>query len=429
MPPHERAARFRSARLTRRVTGPNEQVVLSQMRLQPQTGRRVYELAADSRDVKAKVNDFAFAIVPENSSGLLDRGVAGVVRNTSLEQQMQTSLGPRYWHTLMEEILSVTISGLDRNQGFVAIDASSRFPTILDDLESLGLVSLGQDVILDPTYQDFLTKRLLAALQAVGNPPVARNAPNPLVRLATGQGGRGANQTAHTSTADFLWNVSAMAATSVVRNLAPIRPLLAAHDLDLNPTQWQAWEDALSYRARLIWGPPGTGKSRTVRAVVVGAALEGHQTNRPLRVLLSAFTYNAIDNVLLDIARNLAALIPGACDVFRLRSRYQGAPGNIAPTIDLELDKRNPSIAVRSLRTSLQTPDRQVVVGATPQQVHNLLTCDGGAALGEWFDLIVIDEASQMDVAHSILPLSAITAGGAVVSCRRSAPTAPDSPS
>ena len=33
----------------------------------------------------------------------------------------------------------------------------------------------------------------------------------------------------------------------------------------------------------------------------------------------------------------------------------------------------------------------------------------------EWFDLIIIDEASQIDVAHAILPLCAIAAGGSVI--------------
>ena len=61
MPPHERVAKFRSARLTHRLTGHAEQAALVQMQLQSRLQRRVYALAADSREVKAKVSDFAFA--------------------------------------------------------------------------------------------------------------------------------------------------------------------------------------------------------------------------------------------------------------------------------------------------------------------------------------------------------------------------------
>ena len=192
MPPHERAARFHSARLPQRLSPQAEQTALVAMGLQQRTGRRVYELDTDSVDVKAKVGDFGFALSPASAGGLLSRKVAGVVRNTSVENKAQGLLGYRYWHAGMEDLLSVTIAGLDRNQRLVALDADRRSPDILDDLEAAGLVNLAQGAILDPVHHDFFTPKLLAALKAVGNPAVARNQPNPLVRAATGQGGPGA---------------------------------------------------------------------------------------------------------------------------------------------------------------------------------------------------------------------------------------------
>jgi hypothetical protein len=410
MPPHERTARFRSARLPRRLTGTAEQNALAQLVLPPRAGRRVYELAADSREVKANVGDFAFALAPEDRSGFLDMPVAAIVQNTPLQGAYG---GDVFWRTLVEQAAGVTIIGLDRNQGLIALDVSQWYPTFLDDLHNAGIAFFDQDVILDPVHNDFFTRKLLAALQAVGNPQVAGT--NPLVRRATGQAGTGSRRTGHTPAADFLWNAAAMANTAVARNLPPVRARLAAHGLDLNPTQWQAWEDALTHRARLVWGPPGTGKSRTVRAIVVGAILEAHRAKRPLRVLVSAFTYTAIDNVLASIANDLAALLPGVCDTFRVRSQYRLPPGNIGAAIDAEINRRNPSPQIRALRTFLQNQAGLVVVGAPPEQVYNLLTCDNGSAQDEFFDLIVIDEASQMDVAHAILPLCSIADRGSVV--------------
>ena len=419
MPPHERAARFRSARLLSRLTGGAEQSALAQLGLTARQGRRIYELSADSRDVKAKVGDFGFALAPENMGGFLDRKVAGVVSGTPLQLQLQNQLGNNYWQRLMQDLLSVTIVALDRDRGLLAVDADRYFPTILDDLEAAGIVDLSQDVILDPVDHDFFTGKLLTTLQAIGNPPVARNNPNPLVRRATGQATRGARPTVHTPVADYLWNLQAMAGAAVTRNLAAVRTdvgnRLLSEGRALNETQWQAWEDALSHRAWLVWGPPGTGKSTTVRAIVLGAVLDAHRCGRSLRVLLSAFTYTAVDNVLLDAASDIAALLPGVCDVFRIRSHYELAPGNIGPAIDLDLNRGNPSQAIYDLRLRLQNRAGVLVVGAPPEQVHNLLTCDHGAAQAEWFDLIVIDEASQMDVAHAILPISAVANDGAVV--------------
>ncbi|MCY4481281.1 MAG: ATP-binding protein [Spirochaetaceae bacterium] len=419
MPPHERSARFRSARLAVRLTGAAERAAFSQLSIASRPGRRVYRLNSDSREVKANIGDFTFALAPENAGGFLDRSVDSVVRGTPLQKQLQRQLGGGYWKTLMQNLLGVTIVALDRNSGLVALDANSTPANILDALEASGVVNLSQDVILDPVYRDFFTRKLRVTLQAIGNPPVARSNPNPIVRQATGQTTRGARATKHTPCADYLWNVNAMAQDAVARNLSVVRPTvenrLRSQGRALNPTQWQAWQDSLSHRAWLVWGPPGTGKSTTVRAIILGACLDAQQSGRPLRVLLSASTYNAIDNVLQDVAQDLAAVLPSACDVFRLRSKSQPTAGTIAPTIDLVLDPRAPSQRIRSIRNRLQNPVDILALGATPQQVHNLLTCNSDSAQNEWFDLIVIDEASQMDVAHSILPISAVASDGAVV--------------
>ncbi len=415
MPAHERAARFRSARLVQRLVGQAETAALATLGLLPQVGRRVYLLSPDSHDVKAKVGDFSFAISPEDAPGLLDRKIAGVVRNTAFDARVNQQLGNRYWRALVEGLTSVTISGLDRNNGLIALDASARnWPTALDEFHASGLVNLDQDVVLDPVHNDFFTRKLDVTLTAIGNPAIASS--NPLVTRATGQTGARARRSRNqVPAAEFLWSPLTLATSAIARNLANIPAQLTGHGLNLNTSQWQAWRDALTHRARLVWGPPGTGKSRTVRAIAVGAVLDAITSNRPVRVLITAFTYTAIDNVLLEVGQDLAALVPGACEVFRVRSRYQAPPGNIAPTIDLELNGAFPSTGVRALRARLQQPNGAVVVGATSEQVHNLLTSENGNATNEFFDLILIDEASQMDVGHAILAIASVAAGGSVV--------------
>lgn len=418
MPPHERAARFRSARLVRRLTGVDEQNALTALGLPSIVGRRVYELHPDSRDVKFKVDEFQCSLAPENVAGFLDDKLPRFVRGTVLEGAY--SGRNDLWQTTMAKVTKVTIAGLDRNQLLIAVDIDQYHRPIFDDLVRNNLLALEQDVILDPTQNDYFTGKLNAALRAIGNPPLAANAAHVnQVRAAIGQTRRrGARQTAHTPVADFLWNCQAMATTQIARNLAPVRNLLetnATRPLTLNPTQWQAWEDALSHRARLIWGPPGTGKSRTVRAIVDGAILEAHQAGRPLRVLVTASTYTAIDNVLIDIGEDLAAMAPGACSTYRVRSGLREAPNNLGATADVELNRLAPSATVLEICNHLENNDALIVVGTTPEQAHNLFTVNNGDAQREWFDLVVIDEASQIDVAHAILPLCGIADQGAVV--------------
>ena len=68
-------------------------------------------------------------------------------------------------------------------------------------------------------------------------------------------------------------------------------------------------------------------------------------------------------------------------------------------------------------------------MGATPEQSHNLLTCQDGPDQAEWFDLIVIDEASQMDVAHVALPLCGLAENGSVILAGEPAAAFPHPPS
>lgn len=66
---------------------------------------------------------------------------------------------------------------------------------------------------------------------------------------------------------------------------------------DLNEPQREALERVLGSSAQLVWGPPGTGKSRLVARAALELALRG-------RVLVAAATNGAVD----EIARRLASI-------------------------------------------------------------------------------------------------------------------------
>lgn len=417
MPPHEREARFESARLTRRLTGEEEVNALTHLGAAPRLGLRVYELNDTSVEVKLKVGDFNFALSPRIAPEFLDLYHQQVFEGTPAERPNGEG-----WRRTMEAVTGVTVRALDRDRRVVLLEESARAWTTLDDVERHGThtlpsgavrrVDLSRDVMLDPTHTDFFTRKLRTALTEIGNPAVA--GVNPIVARAVGQvQGPRARPAPHSPPADFLWNAAAMHAATIQRDVAAARSLLLGRGMQLNGSQWDAWEGALTRRLQLIWGPPGTGKSRTMRAVVLGAVVAAHLQHRGLRVLVCAGTYSAMDKVL-EVVRDLPGLLPEVqCQSYRVRSSYS-EPNLSIPATPVVLAGGAVTPELVALRGRLAQADAITVVGATPEQIHNLMTAGGGPALQPLFDLILIDEASQVDVAHAILPLCALAPDGCV---------------
>lgn len=424
MPPHEREARFVSARLPRRLSGEEERSALQVLGLKWVPGRRVYELGEGSTEFKKREPDFDLALAPESMTGLLDRKFAHVVEGTWLEPPV-TDQHLR-WQALMEDVLAVTIVSIDRDRRMIALDPTSRYWTrspdgrslsMLDALEAIGAFDLSTDAILDLTHHDFLTPRLLRTLKAIGRPAVADadqrvqralNIPEPKRRLRPSR---------HTPAADVLWRAAAVAEIPVAREIATLRTQLEAGGVTLNDSQWRAWEASLSRRLTLVWGPPGTGKSHTLRAVLLGALLEAVASDRPLRVLLCASNYTAIDNVLVEIIPDLGRLVPTVLDggVARVRSYLARRNPQVPDAIDFPINAWDASDEILELRRALDERERSMLVASTPQQVHNLLRLNDRPVQGELFDLILIDEASQMDVANAVLALASLAEDGVTV--------------
>jgi hypothetical protein len=148
------------------------------------------------------------------------------------------------------------------------------------------------------------------------------------------------------------------------------------------------------------------------------AAVEAYlrQPSQSLRILITAGTYTAIDNVVLGVCDSLSQLLPaGAYELYRIRSKFRPAEDEIVQRrIDLELNRYHPSPALSDLRKKLVNRQGIVIVGMTSQQVHNFIRV-GSSAQEELFDLLVLDEASQIDIEHAILPLCSLAADSCVV--------------
>lgn len=415
MPVHEREARARSARLPRRLTGDEEAAAYARLGLNGRPGRRAYSLADTSVDVSVRDGDMGFALAPAALPGFLDRSFRTLAERHGVEIR-----NGREYQWKMAEALSVTPVRLDRENRVLVVDETRMRPGVLDELEAAGAVDLSADVVLDPVHNDFFTKPLRDVLNKLGRPREAFD--NPLVAQATGQAPAVPRRfTASSPLSRFLWRAREQAAAARPALPAAVWRRLDDGGVALNTSQRRALAECLGRGLHLVWGPPGTGKSHTLAATIAAALLHAEAEGRPMRILVTAFTWSAIDNLLKPAFEHADQMMPGLVRFARLTGRGPRPvlPDGYPPII-VGLDRHAPSEEILDLRRSLTTPEGGdlIVVGATPNQVANLMRVDharGKEYMDELFDLIVVDEASQLDVGHATLAVAALAEGGQVV--------------
>ncbi|HEX9056578.1 MAG TPA: AAA domain-containing protein [Ktedonobacterales bacterium] len=158
----------------------------------------------------------------------------------------------------------------------------------------------------------------------------------------------------------------------------------------LNPEQRLAVERALAARDfLLIQGPPGTGKTRVVAEII------RHLTAQGSRVLVAAFTNQAVDNVLTRLAAD------GFEDIVRLGHELSVAPHLRRFRLDARaatLDGHDPAAGVGELAPShIHAALRSApVVASTTATWSSERYDDCGDALR--FDVAIVDEATQLTV-------------------------------
>jgi DNA replication ATP-dependent helicase Dna2 len=423
MPPHEREAKFKSAHLLRRLEGEEKEAAharLSAAARGPLPAAEelvIYRLSSESREFNVRPPALGYALAPRGWPGFLGSHAYPLIKDIE---------GNFFANRSVAEVgfTQVSVVAIDRVHDLVALKPWWNYQVPV--LEEAGVLDLREDVMLDPVNSDFLSKKVRVTLEGIGRPASAWH--DEFVLTALGMAAPDPGSEAPESPAsEFLWEAKRLSEEAGERNLSEARGALESAGVRLNDSQWDAWEAALTRRLALVWGPPGTGKSQTLRATVAAAVWLADRDGTPLRLLISSSTYAAVDNVLLGADRLLERMLPHKpYRLFRLRSDYANLPAEMAEHSDVEPLAVKTSRApqeVLDLQGQLEDPHGIVVVAGPSQQLHNLAIATKNKRKKEtpkqtqrrWFDLVVVDEASQMDVAESVLVVSKAADGAAFV--------------
>lgn len=158
------------------------------------------------------------------------------------------------------------------------------------------------------------------------------------------------------------------------------------------PSQMEAFTAMVDHDIQLVWGPPGTGKTHFLASAILCMA-EAHRRHAlPLRVLLTGFTNAAIDNAL----RKLIALTGNGI--------YKGR----LPIRKIATGTSDVAVAVKPKAAPAQfAQDNPIcVLGSTVWQVRKTEPQD------LVYDLVIIDEGSQLKVAETAIPVRRLRPGG-----------------
>jgi hypothetical protein len=203
----------------------------------------------------------------------------------------------------------------------------------------------------------------------------------------------------------------------------------AADALHFTPSQRAAYRAIARRRVTAVWGPPGTGKTHFLASAIVGLAAAHARAGLPFRVLVTAFTHAAIENLLRQLAQQR-----GTRDEWRVASEEKRAKtASSLATHHSPLATRHSPLTTRHSPLVLgkakywqgatafaeTVPDDglalwleahpHAVLGAT---VYSCLKDHEALAR---FDLVVIDEASQVRVPEAAVAVGLVGGTGRLV--------------
>ena len=181
----------------------------------------------------------------------------------------------------------------------------------------------------------------------------------------------------------------------------------------LRPAQERAWEMFADRRAGLVLGPPGTGKTQLLSWFAVGLAAARRAEHLPCRVFVTAFTRNAAGNLLEAIAEKAARhLNPSPRVVYLGNPPAAGVPAGVE-----HLGRLNRTGDLPAVFNALA--EDYIFAAASVWGLARILQSsdapDGDGSTAPLFDLVCIDEASQLVLGHGLLALAGLTEGGRII--------------
>ena len=376
-------------------------------------------------------NRFEFVVSEDSSEAKLEEGdscTVGIVSWPGFPLANGNSLGLGLDQKLsfvpMHKVIGAHIDKFDRVGKRLAVTLSPKWAGVDTQFNAViaqGVVPIGKEPIYlleDSAFDD--SRVVSSILKEIGNPKCSITAPQALAAMGTSAAKKVPKGTdADSPVAQVLWQANKLA-SAVLRNDQDVEDIVAfattANKHQLNPSQIEAVRACARHQITVVWGPPGTGKTDTLVAFLHSVIRQ----EKAKKILIAGPNYRTVEELSGRLVKNLEADAAANCDYYWLYSKSRGAKplSTTAKHLNLKSATRSTDDAVyKELLASVQDDTKTTVVSHTAHFVQKVTEDAGGRGrlVDELFDLVVLDESSQIPITLALRPLAAMKANAQLI--------------